>query len=54
MDLVQDAEGVTDEFDLDMTFSTSNEAGSETYLGETSTCAHSCGGTCTTATCINC
>lgn len=54
MELTLDAEAAADEFDFEMTFTSSNEAGSETYLGETSTCAVSCGGTCSSATCINC
>ena len=45
---------IVDEFDFDVVFSSSSETGSEQYAADTSTCADSCGGTCTGNTCHTC
>ena len=54
MENVQPIEELVDEFDFDVVFSASSEAGSEQYVANTSTCADSCGGTCSGNTCHTC
>ena len=54
MEHIQPSEEMVEEFDLDVVFSPSSETGSEQYTASTSTCADSCGGTCSGNTCHTC